>query len=341
MSLKSLSKTSWKIEPDRIVIYPYGLSYILAGVLAVIFAVGYIVFLTYLNSSFESSMPLLLTLVATIILFVGWAGTYIEFDLSGGIMRKKLMGILPIASVPFSRIHGITPVSNMMGSYKYKVFKKDDRYGKGMLVSCAYVKTDDPNAIAFVEEVATPIHQHLAAHDAPEDYKPFRVDSYEFFSVEGGAYTLKKNRIGSILFGLALLSIGIHELTPVAWLGDGYSVGRICFLLFTLIGGPAIILAGFTDVTLNKSSRLLTRTSPIGLGNKTFSFDDFNGVQTVRKSTNFIYSGTDVQVYFLKPGAQKEDVIVLQSFFSTKKVERFITELNSIIVENYGNSNKI
>jgi hypothetical protein len=329
--MQSLSKTRWRIEPDRITIYPYGLSYILAAVLAIIFAAGYLVFVYYLHNTMASSMPLLIVLTVVILLFVGWAGTAIEFDISSGIMRKQLFGFLPIKSIPFSRIYGISPVDNTMGAYKYRVFKKEDRYGKGILVSCAYGKADDQNAIAFVEEVITPIHRHLEAHDTPEDFKPVEIREYKFFDVQGSSYILKRKRVGSIVLGVALLSIGIHELTPDAWLGHGYAIGRICFLLFMLIGGPAIILAAFTEVRLDKSSRLLTRTSPIGLGNKSFSFNDFNGVQTVRKSTNLIYSGTDVQVYFLKPGADKEDVIVLQSFFSTRKVERFITEINSII----------
>ncbi|MFW0718574.1 hypothetical protein [Pedobacter sp. N23S346] len=332
MSLKSLSKTRWSIAPDRVTIYPYGLSYILAAVVAIIFAAGYFFYTRSMQNSMESSMPLLLVLIVIVILFVGWAGTSIEFDINSGIMRKKLMGFLPISSIPFSRIHGISPVSNMMGSYTYRVFKKDNRYGKGILVSCSYGKNDDPNAIAFVDEVITTVHRHLEAHDSPEDFMPQTIENYTFFNVQGGTYTLKKNRIGSIVFGTLLLAIGIHELTPYAWLGHDINIGRIFFLLFTLIGGPAIILAGFTDITIDKTSRLLTRTNPIGLGNKTYSFDNFNGIQTVRKSTNFIYSGTEVQVYFLKPGTQKEEAIALQSFFSTRKVERFVAELNSIII---------
>lgn len=332
MSLKSLSKTRWRIEPNRVIIFPYGLSYILATVLAIIFAAGYLVYIYYLHNSLESSIPLLLVLVVIIVLFMGWAGTCIEFDISEGVMRKKLMGFLPIRSIPFSRIYGISPVTNLAGSYTYRVFKKDNRYGKGLLVSCAYGKNNDPNALAFVDEVIAPVHGYLEAHDGPEDIKPLKIERYEFFNVEGSAYIIKKNRFRSILFGLILLAIGIHELTPGAWLGYGWSIGRICFLLFTLIGGPAIILSGFTDVTLDINSRLLTRTNPIGLGNCAYSFDDFNGLQTVRKSTNFIYSGTDVRVYFLKPRSQKEVAIVLQSFFSTRKVERFVAEVNSIIV---------
>lgn len=333
MSLKSLSKTRWRIEPGRVTVYPYGLSYILAAFLSVLFLAGYLFYLYYLQNSFASSLSIFLILIAVVILFIIWAGTSVEFDISEGMMRKKLMGMLTITSLPFSKIYGISPVSNMAGSYAYRVFKKNDRYGKGILVSCSYGKNDDPNAIAFVDEVVTLIHHHLGAHDSPGDFARQEIDHYKFFNVQGGLYILKKSKIGSLILGICLLAIGVHELTPDAWLGGGFSLGRIFFLLFTLIGGPAIILAGFTEITFDRGSRQLMRKNPIGLGNKTYSFDHFNGIQTVRKSTNLIYSGTDVQVYFLKPGEQKEEVMVLSSFFSTKKVERFVAEVNSIITQ--------
>jgi len=332
LSHKSLSKTRWRITPNQITIYPYGLSYILAAVMAVIFASGYLVYVFYLQSPLSSSAPLLITLLAVLVLFVGWAGTSVEFDVSSGVMRKKLFGLIPVSSIPFSHIYGINPVSNMMGGYKYCFFKKENRYGKGLLVSCSYGKNDDPNAIAFFDEVITPIHRLLEAYDGPEDFKPQVIEEYRFFKVEGESYIIKKNKIANVFFGLILLGIGIHELTPYAWLGEGLSLGRICFFLFTFIGGPAIALAGLTQVTLKRNSRLLTRKNPMGLGNKTYSFDDFIGVQTVRKSTNFIYTGTDVQMYFIKPQTDKQEVIVLQSFFRPKNIERFITELNSIIL---------
>ncbi|MFC3361598.1 hypothetical protein ACFOG5_00225 [Pedobacter fastidiosus] len=161
-------------------------------------------------------------------------------------MRKKLFGLLPVYAVPFSRIYGINPVSNMMGGYKYCLFKKENRYGKGMLVSCSYGRNDDPNAIAFVDEVINPIHRLLEAYDGPEDFKPQMIGDYRFFNVEGASYTIRKNKVANVLFGLTLLGIGIHELTPQAWLGDGMSLGRVCFFLFTFIGGPAIALAGLS-----------------------------------------------------------------------------------------------
>lgn len=300
--------------------------------MAVIFASGYLIYVYYLQNSLFSSIPLLIVLLSILALFVALAGTSVEFDVSNALMSKKLFGLLPISSVPFSRIYGINPVSNMMGGYKYFLFKKENRYGKGLLVSCSYGKSDDPNAIAFVDEVINPIHSLLEAYDGPDDFKPQLIEDYRFFKVEGESYIIKKNKIGNILLGLIFLGIGIHELTPTAWLGQGFSLGRICFFLFTFIGGPAITLAGLTEVILDKSSRLLTRKNPIGLGNKTYSFDDFSGVQTVRKSTNLIYTGTDVQLYFVEQQTGKQEVIALQNFFRPKKVERFIAELNTIIL---------
>lgn len=332
MSLKSLSKTRWKVEPERVTIYPYGLSYILAAVLAAIFIGIFFVYNNSTQSSLSDSGPLILVLLIIVLLFVGFAGTSIEFNNLNGVMRKKLMGFIPLSSIPYSQIHGISPVSNMAGSYTYRLFKKDQRYGKGVLVSSSYTKNEDPNAIAFIEEVVNTIHHQLKAHDSPGDFKPLQIESYKYFDVQGSGYTQKKNRAGSIILGVLLLGVGIHELTPDAWLGHELNIGRICFLLFMFVGGAALILGGFTKVVFDKYTREIIRKNPIGLGNKTYSFDEFTGLQTVRRSTNFIYSGTDVQMYFLKAGKTREEVLVLQSFFRTGKIERFIAEVNSIIV---------
>ncbi|MFD1257966.1 hypothetical protein ACFQ3S_14250 [Mucilaginibacter terrae] len=332
MSVKSLSQTRWKLEPDRVTVYPYGLSYILSGVLAVCFAVILLLYVKYQNTTINDSLPLVLVLLLTVVLFWGFAGTSIVFDNRKGNMRKLLMGFIPVTTIPFAKLQGISPVSNLYGSYKYRLFRKDNKYGKGLLVSCAYTKNDDQNAVAFVEEAATTIHSYLDAHDSPSDYVTEPITSYKYFEEQDGKYLLKKNKIGSTLLGLALLAIGIHELTPGAWLGHDLSIGRICMLIFTIVGGPAIILAGYTNITLDTTVRTLERKSPIGLSNRRYSFDDFNGVQTVRKSMNFIYSGTEVQLYFLKPGAEKQEVIVLQNFYKTSNVERFVQEVNTIML---------
>ncbi|WP_374949941.1 hypothetical protein [Mucilaginibacter sp.] len=331
MSLKSISQTRWKLEPQSVSIYPYGLSYILGVILAVGFGVIMFLYVKYQNTTISESLPLVLGLVLTVILFWGFAGTAIVFDNRTGSMRKLLMGFIPVNTIPFAKLQGISPVSNLYGSYKYRLFRKDNKFGKGILVSCAYTKNDDPNAVAFIDEAVTTIHGYLNAYDTPADYVAAPITDYKYFAEQGGKYILKKNKVGSTILGLALFAIGIHELTPVAWLGHDLAIGRICMLIFAIVGGPAIVLAGFTNITLDTLGRTLERKSPIGLGNKIYSFDDYNGVQTVRKSMNFIYTGTEVRLYFLKPDGEKQDVIVLQSFYKTSNVERFIQEVQSIL----------
>jgi hypothetical protein len=332
MSIKSLVQTRWKIEPDRVIIYPYGLSYILSAVLAVLFAGLFFVYVKYQNSSVNDAVPLISVMLVIVLLFWAFGETSIEFDNKSATMRKKLMGFLPTASIPFSNLHGITPVSNLYGSYKYRLFRKDNKYGKGILVSCSYTKNEDPNAIAFVDEAATIIHQYLDVYVLPTDHINPQITTYKYFTEEGGRFLLKKNKIGSTILGLVLFGIGVHELLPGAWLGNEWAMGRIFMLLFLLVGGAAIFLAGYTNITLDITNRTLERKSPIGLGNKLFSFDDFNGIQTVRRSTNFIYSGTDVQLFFIKHGTDKEEAIVLQTFIRSSRVERFVQEVNAIII---------
>jgi hypothetical protein len=332
MSIKTLLKTRWKIEPDRVTIYPYGLSYLLSGILAVLFAGIFFVYLKYQNSSVNDAVPLISVLLVIVLLFWGFGETSIEFDNKTATMRKKLMGFLPITSIPFSNLHGISPVSNLYGSYKYRLFRKDNKFGKGILVSCAYTKNEDPNAIAFVDEAATIIHEYLDVYVLPTDQIDPQITTYKYFTKEDGKFLLKKNKVGSTIFGLLLFGTGVHELLPGAWLGNEWALGRIFMLLFLLIGGAAIFLAGYTDITFDTTNRTLERKSPIRLGNKRFSLDDFNGIQTVRRSTNFIYSGTDVQLYFIKRGTDKEEAIVLQTFTRSSKVERFVQEVNAIII---------
>ncbi|CAM4426183.1 hypothetical protein SAMN06265348_12129 [Pedobacter westerhofensis] len=333
MSIKALVQTRWKLEPDRVTIYPYGLSYILSAVLAVLFAGILFVYIHYQNSSLNTALPLVLVLLVIVVLFWGFAGTSIEFDQNSGVMRKKLMGFLPITRIPFSKLQGISSVSNLYGSYKYRLFRKDAKYGKGIVVSCAYTKNEDPNAIAFVEEAVTIIHQYLDVYVLPTDYISDPITTYKYFVEQGDKFLLKKNKIGSTIFGLVLFGIGIHELMPGAWLGNEWAIGRVFMLIFLIFGGAAIFFAGYTDVTFDTINRTLERKSPIGLGNKLYSFDDFNGIQTVRKSTNFIYSGTDVQLFFVKRGTAKEEAIVLKSFNRSSKVERFIQEVDAIMID--------
>jgi hypothetical protein len=332
MSLRSFSKTSWRIDGSRVIVYPYRLYYILAVALAVIFAGLLSVYMIYENAGVNVWLPLALFLLFIAALFWGYGGTFIEFDNAQGVMRKKLFGFIPVINVPFNRLHGIKVVSNLSyGAYNYRMFKKDDKYGKGVQVSSGYGKNDDPNAVAFVNEVIPLIHQYLDQHDSQATVTEQPLTAYLYFSQEGGRYTIKKNKIAMVILGLLMFAFGVHEFTPAAWVNDLNLVGKACFLIFFVLGGPMIIVTAFTTVTFDQGTQTVERRSPIGLGNKSWSFRDFIGVQTVRRSVNMIYTGTDIEMYFIRPDNNKQEAIVVQNFKKSRNIERFVQELHQII----------
>jgi hypothetical protein len=195
MSLKQLSKTRWNIENNRITIYPYGLYYILGAVLAILFAGIFSVYMYYLHTNLAGTVPFILLMLLMVVLFWGYAGTSIEFDNDKGLMRKKYMGIIAGSPIPFEKLHGINAVTNVGGGYNYRLYRKDDRYGKGITVSSGYGKNDDPNAIAFVEDIVPLIHGFLDQHDRQFDAAPDLPVTYKYFDTADGRYVLKKNII--------------------------------------------------------------------------------------------------------------------------------------------------
>jgi hypothetical protein len=324
-------KTRWKIETNRVIVYPYGLMYILSAVLAIIFTVLLVVYIKYENAVITDLLSLLLVLLFIVVLFWGFAGTFVEFDNGRGIMQKKLFGFVPVSTIPFNQLHGINVVSNVGGGYKYRLFLKDNRYGKGILVSSGYSKNNDANAIAFVEEVVPVIHSYLDQHGILSDNRPEPITSYQYFTLQDGRYTVKNNPIGSSIFGVIFIALGIHELTSDAWLEFNGLVGKIFIIGFLLLIGVIFINAAITKITFDRATQTATRNSPIGIGNKTYMLQDFTGVQTVRKSINFVYAGTEVHMHFKQPGATRQQVVVVSAFKKGRHVERFIQELYSII----------
>ncbi|MBS7567051.1 hypothetical protein KHS38_21785 [Mucilaginibacter sp. Bleaf8] len=330
MSLKQLSKTRWKIEQDRVTIYPFGLFYIFSAAMAVIFGAIILLYIGSANPTSSESTSLVIFLLIIVVLFWASGNTRIEFDNAQGVMRKKLMGVIPVTTLPLSKLQGIDVVSNMAGSYNYRLFKKDDRYGKSIVVSSGYTKNDDPNAIAFVEQAVPVIHGFLDQHDAFSGTAVREpITSYKYFTESGGGvYTTKNKKAGAIVFGLFFIGIGVYLFN----IPTTSAIGTLVMVLFMIGMGLVFINAAFTKVTFNPAAQTIERSGLLSFLNKRYVMANYVGMQTVRHSINFVYSGTSINLHFNSPTkANRQDVLTVASLRRGKNIERFLDELYQIM----------
>ncbi|MBW8682884.1 hypothetical protein [Chitinophaga rhizophila] len=327
----SLTKTRWKIESDRIVIQPNRLMFILGAVFAVLL-VGLIIAFRISGQRYAvNDVYIAGFLVFAVGIFILSGFTYIVFDRANNRMKKMLFGVVPVKSIPFDKLQGVNIVTQGAGSYSFRIFTKASKYGRGTIISSGYSKDTDANAIAFNNEVIPLIHQYLDAADPLPEEKEVMITDYEYFTSDGGIYTLKANNIFLAVMGISLLALGIHECTPAAWMTSMSTVGRVSITGACLLFGLIFIAAAFTKITFNTGTRMIERKSPIKLGNHQFPFEHFVSFQTVRNTYNGIYSGTQVLMFFYKPGDKREKTLQLHSFRNTRKIERLLTEVKSIM----------
>ncbi len=328
MPSTSRYKTHWEVQPDRVVIYPYRVFKTVAAVIAVFFAGIYFVYLRYQNYGINAQLPLAIFLVVIVLLFWGYGATHIEFDNSTGRMRKLLMGFLPVANIPFSELQGINTVSNVSGGYNYRVFRKNARYGKGIVVSSGYHKNDDENAVAFVNEAVTTIHGYLGGHRSPADNVPEYITTYKYFDQREGVYVVKNKKIGAIIIGVIFLAIGGVILTS-----DTNTVtSKVVIVGIMVLIAGVFINAAFTNVTFDTSAQLIQRKGPLGMLDRRYAFRDFVGIQTLRRSTNLVYTGTDVNMCFNVPEkANKQEVFAISTLRRSSDIERLVQEIHQIM----------
>lgn len=322
----SISKTQWKIESDRITICPRGILFILASVLAVIF-IGLFLLGQKENAGYMRPLVVIMALVWLPFLLGGF--TCVIFDRNAGRMKQMLFGFLPVRNVPFEKLYQVNMITQRPGGFNFRIFTRANKYGRGTIISSHYSKDTDPNAVAFINEVIPLIHQYLDAV-APLESENTEITDYEYFTEGDGIYTLKVKKAGLVVFGILSLAIGIHECTPDAWMYYLNIVGKLLVTIFPIALGVVFIAAAYTRLTFNMGTRIIERKSPIGIGNRQFSFDSFVNFETVRKTYNGVYTGTDINMFFETTG-KKSNVLRVSTFRNTQQIERFMREIRSII----------
>ncbi|SFA42652.1 hypothetical protein SAMN04488511_103115 [Pedobacter suwonensis] len=324
-----MAKTKWIIGPDTLTIYPKRNLRIIGIIFFVLFA-AFIFFLFRSMPGYSTGFTLgyyaIFLLIPLMLIFA--AETKVIFDGSSRVLYKKI-AFLPIGSIPFDDIASVEPYEILGSGFNYKLFRKSNRHGRGLLVSAGYSKTSDLNLIAFQQEVLPKIDELVFAN-APVIPKQTIYD-FRFFKEEGGVYLLRDNKTGSFIFGLIFIGATVAILFSPDFLSGEGSFQKILLTYFPAIIGFALLFAATSNIRFDKNQKKIIRSTFAGRFNKEYSFDELIRFQVIRKNTNFIYSGTEVRAEIFLPAKNKTTVLNLKSFIGTKKIERFLDEANTIL----------
>ncbi|CAH0195868.1 MULTISPECIES: hypothetical protein [unclassified Pedobacter] len=324
-----MAKTKWIIEPSKLIIYPKR-NLRIVGLIFFVLIAAIIFFLSRSEKDYSTGLTLgyygVLLLIPLLLIFI--AETKVIFDGNSRVLYKKI-GFLPTGSIPFDDIASVQAYEIMGSGYNYRLFKKSNRHGKGIIVSSGYSKATNPNLIQFQQEVLPKIDELVFAN-APVIPKQTIYD-FQFFKEEGGVYLLHDNKIGSLIIGLILIGVTVSILLNPDFLTNEGSFQKILLTYFPAIIGLALLFAATSNIRFDKSQRKIIRSTFAGRVLKEYPFDDLIRFQIIRKTTNLIYSGTEVRAEILLPAKNKTTTLILKSFIGTKKIERFLDEANTIL----------
>lgn len=324
-------KTRWSVESDRITIYPYGWYFVVSVILAILM-IGFTIAVYIMEPySFGHTMTILAPIfVVFLALFFANGYTYIVFDNNNFTMTKRWMGYVPVVTKSFDQLHGVNVMRQSTGGFNFRMYPKDNKFGKGIAISSYYTKDSHPNCVAFTSEVIPLIHKYLDQSSPLTEQKEI-ITTYQYFTESNGMYTYKQRKVTLVIFLLACLALGIHELTPHAFSqnkGDAFRIAMIAGpFLFALI----FLNAMFMTIIFDTRNRIIEKKSPARIGNLKMPFEYFQNFHMIRKTTNGAYSGTEVHMIFHEPGAKNTKSMMIRQVQNTKKIDRLVEEIKSIM----------
>lgn len=324
-----MAKTKWIIEPGTLTIYPKRN----LRVVGLIFFVLIAAFIFYLSTSlqgysagFTFGYYGFLLLIPLLLIFI--AETKVIFDGNNRTLYKKI-AFLPTGSIPFDDIAAVQAYEVLGNGFNYRLFRKSNRHGKGLIVSNGYSKASNPNLIQFQQEVLPKIDELVFAN-APVIPKQTIYD-FKFFKEEGGVYLLRDNKLGSLIFGLIFIGATVAILFNPDFMANENAFKRIFISYLPAAIGLGLLFAATSNIRFDKTQKKIIRSTFAGRVVKEYPFDDLIRFQIIRKTTNFIYSGTEVGAEILLAAKNKTTTLILKNFTGTKKIERFLDEANTIL----------
>lgn len=329
--------TKWNIQAGSITLYPSGVFKIIGIAITALSAAFAIYFLVMLGPGGKDPCFIIpffaLLFLPGLFLFLG-GFTRIVFDDNERSMKRYLFGFLKNKTVAYDDIAAIESYGSNTGM-NYRIFLKENRHGKGIAISSGYTSAQHTAAMVFRRELIPLLEQRVKAGSLQQEPVTGTTRNYitdfSYYKEQGNVYTLKTSHLPSLIIGLALFAWGIYALTLGS--GNHYKKASDAFFAtyFPLIIGFAFLVSCFTKTMLDKAGRKIILSYAGGLYKKEYFFSDFVRYLIVRKTTNMIYSGTDVRMELQPAGKTKTTVVTMRSFGKTRKIERFIEETNAIM----------
>lgn len=331
MSIKELIKTRWTIESDKITIFPYGWYFVISVILAVLFIAFTLAVYIMEPYSFTSAMTILAPFfLVMLVLFFASGYTNIVFDNNNFKMTKRWMGFVPVVTKSFDQLHGVNVMKQSTGGFNFRIYPRNDKFGKGVAISCYYNKDSHPNCIAFTSEVIPLIHRYLDMNSPLPEQKEI-ITAYQYFTESNGIYTYKQRKIGMVILFLACLALGIHECTPFAYSLYKSDAFRIAMMVGPFLFAAIFLNALFMKIIFDTKNRIVEKSSPARWGNLKMPFEYFQNFHMIRKTTNGAYSGTEIHMIFHEPGAKNTKSMMIRQVQNTKKIDRLVEEIKSIM----------
>lgn len=319
-------KTKWKTEADRIILQP-NLILNAFGILFLLVFIGLGIYTQNELLSNSRTLTFYFIIFGSVpLLFFLLARNQIIFDRIDQKLYVRLFGLFTIRSVPFDNIAAVNAVYLYGTAFNFQVFKKTDRHGKGIRISSGYGKETDKNAIAFTEEVFPLIEDFLKDVFTTEP-APEAITTFEYYTLDQGVYTLKFRAAINAVLGVTLVIWSVYSFFST----NALSLNNPLLITFIpFIFGLLILIGANNKIIFDTNSRTILKTTMGGIKKKEYPFSAYLGFSIIRKTTNFIYSGTDAGIKIdTQDGNHK--VLVLKAFNRTKKIERFILETETIL----------
>lgn len=324
-----MAKTYWINDSDTLTIYPARIVRTLSIVYLLVFSVMNIVlYANHILNSISGVLIFEMLIVVICLIIFGLGARQVIFDRDSRMMYIKVFN-LTMRSIPFDQIAAITPY-DVMGGTSYRVFTKENRHGKGIMISAGYAKRNHQNLMAYEQEVLPKINE-LVFSNRPIKPKTAIYD-FKYFKENGNVYTLSYGKIMNLIAGLLLAALTAYILFHPGFLENEAGYKKLLVTYFPLLLGLILINSFFSVVIFDKGNRQITDSTLGGLIKRVYSFDDFYRFVIVRKSVNFIYSGTEVKAQLRIPNTgNKFRQLLLIHFRSTKKIQHFIDEADTIL----------